>query len=101
MKGFRSLYFGKLPAPIIRRYLKQKVSMGRTRLRKRAHAHIAQKHPKDYPAILSFINPVLREPHFIGQSPHHPNEFEIIRKIDGRYFLVAINLIPDRRGHYE
>jgi hypothetical protein len=94
-----------LPVDAINRALGTELDSGHARLSRRAHRHMAEDHPDDYPACIAALRGgfAIAAPTFIGQAPDHPRNFEMIRRIgrpDGRVVLVAIGLEPDDTGFY-
>ncbi|MDX1949775.1 MAG: hypothetical protein SFT90_04675 [Rickettsiales bacterium] len=61
--------------------------------------HVKRKHP-EYKYAIGKIDEVIKSPDFIGQSPDHIINFEVIKKFKKNYVLVAISSRKDRRGDY-
>jgi hypothetical protein len=64
---------------------------------------MAEDHPDDYAVCFAALVETIANPSFIGQAPHHQNNFEMLRRVnhpDGKVVLVAIGLEPDGRGDY-
>lgn len=97
------MVIGDLPVAKINAVLDTELEPGKVRLSRMAHRHIAQDHPDDYPVCMAALATAISEPSFIGQAPKHPDNFEMIRRMnrpDGREVLVAVGLEPDGTGAY-
>ena len=101
--AYPALVFGDLPIEAINKALGTELEPGQVRLSRTAHRHIAEDHPDDYAYCLSALAEAVKTPTFVGQSPHHANNFEIIRRVpraDRKAVLVAVGLERDERGAY-
>ena len=103
--SYPALDLGPLPVDAINRALGTELEPGNARLSRRAHRHIAEDHPEDYPACLQALRSgqVIAAPTYVGQAPDHSRNFEMIRRIgrrDGKVVLVAIGLEQDADGYY-
>lgn len=109
---YKSKSYGPFPADLVNRTLGTEIEPGNTYLSARAQQHMAEKHPADYPKISPHIEEIIRNPTFIGQSPHHNRNIEFVKRIlvsettqDGaelrRYTaLLAVTLEKDRLDSY-
>jgi hypothetical protein len=57
--------------------------------------HICERHPNDYELCLTHIEIAVSKPDYIGQEPHHPENFEVVRIVGDAMVLVAISSIAD------
>jgi len=67
--------------------------------------HAFGRHGEEFLACLPHVAATIITPHHIGQSPRHPNGFEIVRATDGAsgrgtHVLVAVSLELDCDGRY-
>lgn len=69
-------------------------------LSERAIQHIHERHPEDSNICLASIETIVTAPDFVGQAPHYPSNFEIIKRIENHMILVAISAIPNEYGKY-
>lgn len=100
---YPALPLGPLPVAAVNRVLGTELEPGNVRLSPKAHRHMAEVHPADYPICIAALAQAVAAPTFIGQAPHHAGNFEMIRRVglpDGRVVLVAIGLEPDAKGEY-
>lgn len=100
---YPALDLGPLPVDLVDEALGTELMPGRVRLSRTAHRHMATDHPADYPACIAHIAATVAMPTFIGQSPGHSRNFEMIRRVgptNGPAVLVAIGLEPDGLGDY-
>jgi hypothetical protein len=102
-KLYSAIDLGPLPVDLINDALGTELEPGHARLSKAAHKHMAIDHPADYPVCIAELAAAIAAPTFVGQSPRHVRNFEMIRRIgrpDGSVVLVAVGLEPDRSGDY-
>ena len=100
---YPALDLGWLPVDLINRTLGTELEPGRVRLSARAHRHIAEDHPDDYATCSAALPTAIAAPSYIGQAPHHGDNFELVRRVrglQGRMVLVAVGLEPDKRGDF-
>lgn len=62
--------------------------------------HMLTRHPKDYELCDAYLEQVILTPEYVGQSPHHKENFEIIKRVHSHIILVAISVSPDEYGDY-
>lgn len=111
-RNYPSRKFGAFPHEVIGRTLDVDLEPGNCYVSSRAHQHIAEDHPRDYPIIWAHLERVVAEPTFIGQAPHHTENFEMVKRIrifeedeSGTtlreyYALIAVSFECDRHGDY-
>ena len=102
-KQYPAVDLGPLPVDLINRTLGTELDPGRVRLSSRAHRHIAEDHPDDYPTCIAALPRVVDAPTYIGQAPHHARNIELVKRfrgVQGWMVLVAVGLEQDRRGDY-
>jgi hypothetical protein len=100
----RTIHLGPLPSDLINKTLGTEMDAGDAVLTARAQDHIEQDHPDDFALVMHCIELVIKDPTYIGQSPHHGGEFEMVRYVkmagsDGTV-LAAISLTPNDFGNY-
>jgi len=103
MPSYPSRTLGPLPVDLINAALGTELEPGTVRLSPQAHRHMAEDHPADYPVCIAALAVTVAAPTFIGQSPGHSRNFEMVRRVaraDGSAVLVAIGLDRDERGDY-
>ena len=100
MKVFESYDYDKLPYKLINKLLNTELKNGATHLSKIAHKHIFDSHPKHYDFCIERIAESIKSPDYIGQSPLHKENFEIIKSFDDKFVLVAISLKQNKFGKY-
>ena len=64
---------------------------------------MAEEHPDDYVACLAALESAIAPPTFVGQSPKHTRNFEIVKRVprpDRKAILVAIGIERDDAGEY-
>ncbi|QKC61059.1 hypothetical protein EFV37_01050 [Mesorhizobium loti] len=66
----------------------------------RAQKHAMARHAADYADCLVNLPEAVATPTHVGQSPHHPEGFELVRDTGGIIVLVAVLLIPNADGLY-
>ncbi len=101
--SYEAIALGELPVDKINAVLGTELEPGLVRLSRSAHRHIAEDHPGDYATCLAALPEAIRSPSFIGQAPKHPNNFELVRRMnrpDGKEVLAAVGLEPDASGSY-
>ena len=102
-KRYPALDLGWLPVDLVNRTLGTELDPGRVRLSRRAHRHMAEDHPDDYPTCIAALPAAIAAPSYIGQAPHHGRNIEFVKRVRGRkssMVLVAIGLEVDERGDY-
>ena len=104
--------FDPFPHELVGRTLNVELEPGGCYLSTRAQNHIAKDHPTVWPIINAHVEKIVTNPTYIGQSPHHSNSFEMVKRIKiieldehervmrEYYVLVAISLEPDQHGDY-
>ncbi len=96
--SYPALDLGPLPVAQINAVLGTELQPGNARISRRAHQHMAEDHPDDYPVCLSALLSVIASPTFIGQDPKHSRNFVLVKRVglaDGRAVLVAVGLKPE------
>ena len=95
---------GQLPVDIINRTLETELEAGEVVITARAQAHIEADHPDDYDVVMRYLPEIISNPTYIGQSPHHSEAFEMVRRIvlpgTEKNILTAINLTRNEFGNY-
>ena len=102
-KLYPAIDLGLLPVDAINAVLGTELSPGLVHLSERAHQHMAEDHPEDYPFCFPYLRLAISTPSFIGQAPKRTGNFEILRRVNhpnGKVVLVAIGLEMDTRGKY-
>ncbi len=102
-KSYPAIDLGPLPVNLVNAVLGTELEPVQVPLSERAHQHIAEDHPADYPHCFRSLRLAISAPSFIGQAPKRTGNFEILRRInhpDGKVVLVAIGLEMDQRGNY-
>lgn len=59
-----------------------------------------QKHAADAAVCFTHIQSAIAQPDYIGQEPHHLENFEVIKRVEGSVLLVAIHSLNDSQGDY-
>jgi len=59
-----------------------------------------ERHPNDYTLCIASIETVIATPDYIGQAPHHRDNFELVKYVSDMVVLVAVSAIPDEHGDY-
>lgn len=100
----KAILLGPLPVDLINRTLGTELDAGDAVLTARAQDHITKDHPDDFILVMHCIELVIKDPTYIGQSPHHGSEFELVRYVkmagsDGAV-LAAVSLTPNDFGNY-
>lgn len=102
-KPYPAIDLGPLPVELVNAVLGTELEPGLVRLSERAHQHMAEDHPDDYPLCLASLQLAISSPSFMGQAPKRTGNFEMLRRVnhpDGKVVLVAIGLETDQRGNY-
>jgi hypothetical protein len=101
-KDYAALELGPLCVETINRTLGMELPPGSAHMSALAHRHAAEKHPLDYPVCHPLIALVIADPTFIGQSPRHRDNFEMVRRLPGSggAVLVAVSVETDNKGRY-
>jgi hypothetical protein len=97
---FKPKHIEGLPYRKINNILKLKLSGNRVHLSKKAIAHIKDKHPDDYKVCFAGIEEAICSPDYIGQSPFHKANYELVKLTDKGNILVAMSSIADKYGYY-
>jgi predicted nuclease of restriction endonuclease-like RecB superfamily len=88
-----------LPYKVINKLLRLKLENDIVHLSGRVVVHVKEKHP-EYEYTIGKIDEVIKFPDFVGQSPEHKTNFEVIKQFKNKYVLVAVSSRKDRRGDY-
>jgi hypothetical protein len=103
-KRYAQLLLGPLPVELINATLGVDLEPGDAILTARAHRHIAKDHAEDYATVMTYIQVLISSPTYIGQSPHHGEAFEMVRRVivpnREEIILAAINLTRNDHGNY-
>jgi hypothetical protein len=97
---------GPLPVDLISRTLDLDWDMeaGDAILTAQAKKHIADRHSEDFAIVMRYLDVVIENPTYIGQSPHHADAFEMVRRItvEGgtEVILAAVSLKRNGFGNY-
>jgi len=98
------IILGVLPVDLINRTLGTELEPGDAILTATADRHIANDHPNDYGLVKASLGLVIESPTYIGQSPHHAESFELVRRVVGSngidIVLAAITLTRNEYGNY-
>ncbi len=100
---FRPLDLPELPIAQINRALGTELEPGPAFMSGVAHKHAAEKHPEDYAVCVANLALTISAPSFIGQAPHHSDNFILIRRVPGpagKSVLAAVGIAPDEDGRY-
>jgi hypothetical protein len=97
----RTLNLGPLPVALINRTLGRQLRPGPVVFRAAEQDHAHERHGADYLRCLPFVGLAIASPTFIGQSPRHPEGFELVKVTsDGLHVLVALAVVADGSGAY-
>lgn len=100
----KAILLGPLPAELINNTLGTELEGGDVVITARAQAHIALDHAQDFGLVMNHLRLVIAAPTYIGQSPHHPEAFELVRRISlpgtDEIILAAINITRNAFGNY-
>jgi hypothetical protein len=103
-KKYTQILLGPLPVDLINATLGTELEPGDAIITSRAHRHIATDHADDYVAVMAYINVLISNPTYIGQSPRHGSEFEMVRRVivpgGNEIILAGINLTRNDFGNY-
>ena len=111
-KRFPSRLLQPLPHVEVGRALGVQLAPGGCHVRSHAHEHIAKDHSDVYDLVWQHLDSVVLTPTYAGQSPHHRNNFEVVKRIRifdpsnpgtliGEYYvLVPISIKINRYGNY-
>jgi hypothetical protein len=100
-RRFRALDLGPLPVELVNSVLRCTLAPGRVLFSAANQDHAYGRHAEKYLACRAHIAATVVAPHFIGQSPHHPDGFEMVRAVgEGGHILVALTLFPADAGRY-
>jgi len=101
----KAIFLGPLPADLINNTLGTELEDGDVVITARAQAHIALDHTQDFALVMEHLKLVISAPTYIGQSPHHPEAFELVRRIvlrdTSEIILAAINITRNAFGNYD
>lgn len=89
-----------LPHQAVNRLLSLRLEHSVAHLSAQAIRHIRKRHPADATLCLASIETIITAPDFIGQEPHHLENFELVKQIGEVMVLVAIGSIPNEYGKY-
>jgi hypothetical protein len=104
LKLYPLILLGPLPVELINSTLGTELESGDAILTSRAHEHIATDHADEYVAVMTHIQLLISAPTYIGQSPRHGGEFEMVRRViipgGDEIILAGINLTVNEFGNY-
>lgn len=89
-----------LPYNAINALLPLCLTHGTVYLSEKTIRHIEERHPDDFILCMASIDTIIATPDFIDQEPHHRENFEVIKNMNGVIVLVAISAVPDEYGDY-
>jgi hypothetical protein len=103
-KRYAQILLGPLPVELINATIGTELEPGGAILTSRAHRHIARDHAEDYAVVMAYIRVLIAAPTYIGQSPHHGEGFEMVRRVivpgETEIILAGINLTRNEFGNY-
>lgn len=93
------------PIAAINQYLGFELSPGGVWVSVACHQHIALNHPDTYQACYPHLASLIPNPSFLGQSPHHSETIEIIKRFRGQggeplIALMALRITANKHGNY-
>jgi hypothetical protein len=97
---YASKHIEGLPYQSINALLSLTLKHGTVHLSDKTIQHIRERHSKDYDLCLTSIDTIVTAPDFIGQEPHHLENFEVVKRIGEVMVLVAIGSVPNEYGKY-
>ena len=99
---FPALDLGPLPAELVGRMLHCELIAGVVHFSAANQDHAFARHGEEFRRCLPHVEATIIAPDYIGQSPHHPVEFEMVRAMAGNsvFTLVAVTLGVDDVGRY-
>lgn len=97
---FLAKHIEGLPFAAINAALSLRLEHGKVHISRQTLRHIYERHPNDYAICVSAVEGIIKNPEFIGQAPHHRENFEVISQVNDVNILIAISSIPDARGDY-
>jgi hypothetical protein len=89
-----------LPFHQINQLLPLKLQHGTVHVSVSAIRHISERHHVDANICLIALPEIIRTPDWVGQSPYHSINFELVKRIGNYLILTAISSIPDDYGDY-
>src|SRR6266568_4094343 len=101
-RRFRALDLGPLPAELVNRILQCALPPGTVHFSAATQDHAFGRHGDEFLACLPHVAAAIIAPHYIGQSPHHLDGFEMIREAPdvSSHVLVAMTMAFDDGGRY-
>lgn len=101
---YPAVRIGDLPFEKINAALDTDLEAGEVWLSKKAHAHIANDHPEDYPFIMAAIVEIVTGPLYVGQDPKHGENFYVVKALaagaPNPHGLIAIGFELNKFGSY-
>ena len=100
---FPSLDLALLPVELVCCLLQCSLRAGILHFSAANQDHAFDRHGSGFLACLPHVVATIADPHFIGQSPHHPTEFEMVRATcdDAHmHVLVAVAFGADHTYRY-
>jgi hypothetical protein len=99
--GFRAFDIAPFPAELVHRFLGITAAEGIVHFSAAGQDHAFERHGDVFLGCLEHLEMTMCCPQFIGQSPGHPAEFELVREASGVGFvLAALPLECDDEGRY-
>ena len=89
-----------LPCERVNELLKLELTGGAVHISEKVLQHIKERHPLDGVDDMQVIESVIIAPDYIGQAPHHQENFELIKCVEDRYVLVAVSGRLNDYGKY-
>ena len=81
-KLYPAIDLGPLAVDAINAVLGTELNPGLVYLSERAHQHMAEDHPEDYPLCFPYLRLAISTPSCIGQAPKRTGNFEILRRVN-------------------
>jgi hypothetical protein len=102
---FPAIDLGPLPVKLVNAVLRCALAPGLVHFSSANQDHAFERHPEDFLNCLPHVSVTVLYPEYIGQSPGHPDGFEMVRGITGLsktgdYLLVALTLEIDEGWRY-
>lgn len=104
MSEYPRLSLGPLPVDRINRTIGTLLVEGHVTVSKKAHQHIAEKHPDEYAEIMEVLPSLIGNAAFIGRDPAHPHAFYLVDSLEtkvGAFAMVAIAFERSSEGTYK
>jgi hypothetical protein len=101
-RRFSALDLGPLPVDLVSYILRRPLMVGIMHFSAANQDHAFERHGAEFLACLPHVAATIIAPDHIGQSPRHPNGFEMVRAVEqrGPHVLVAVSLDLDIAGRY-